>query len=114
MQTGSLSDFEKVLALSGLGNQTIQDATVKESELGILVFFRFLYFPDSCIFQAKQCFGSLQKTLVELEEEIAKKANSLYIDEVSIKIRHFSWPKTKIMSVVKILIIAVLGGKKSI
>jgi len=32
--------------------------------------------------QAKQCFGSLQKTLVELEEEIAKKANSLYIDEV--------------------------------
>ena len=33
-------------------------------------------------FQAKHCFGALQKTLVELEEEISKKANSLYIDEV--------------------------------
>ena len=47
---------------------------------------RFTCFSDSFIFQAKQCFGSLQKTLVELEEEIAKKANSLYIDEVSINI----------------------------
>ena len=39
--------------------------------------------------QAKQCFGSLQKTLVELEEEIAKKANSLYIDEVSISFKEY-------------------------
>jgi hypothetical protein len=34
------------------------------------------------VFQAKHCFGQLQKTLLELEDEIAKKANSLYIDEV--------------------------------
>ena len=39
--------------------------------------------------QAKQCFGSLQKTLVELEEEIAKKANSLYIDEVSLSFKDY-------------------------
>ena len=32
--------------------------------------------------QAKQCFGQLQKTLLELEDEISKKANSVYIDEV--------------------------------
>ena len=32
--------------------------------------------------QAKQCFGQLQKTLLELEDEINKKANSVYIDEV--------------------------------
>jgi hypothetical protein len=36
----------------------------------------------NCPYQAKQCFGALQKTLVELEEEVSKKANSLYIDEV--------------------------------
>jgi len=32
--------------------------------------------------QAKQCYGQLQKTLLELEDEIAKKDNSVYIDQV--------------------------------
>ena len=32
--------------------------------------------------QAKQCYGQLQKTLLELEDELAKKANSVYIDQV--------------------------------
>ncbi|XP_023338730.1 tektin-1 [Eurytemora carolleeae] len=34
------------------------------------------------ILQAKHCYSGLQKTLLELEDEISKKANSLYIDEV--------------------------------
>ena len=32
--------------------------------------------------QAKKCHGQLQKTLLELEEEINKKCNSIMIDEV--------------------------------
>jgi len=32
--------------------------------------------------QAKKCYGQLQKTLLELEEEINKKCNSIFIDEV--------------------------------
>lgn len=34
------------------------------------------------ILQAKHCYAGLQKTLLELEDEIAKKSNSLYIDDV--------------------------------
>ena len=32
--------------------------------------------------QARKCHGQLQKTLLELEDEINKKCNSIYIDEV--------------------------------
>jgi len=32
--------------------------------------------------QARKCHGQLQKTLLELEDEINKKCNSIFIDEV--------------------------------
>ena len=32
--------------------------------------------------QARKCYGQLQKTLLELEDEVNKKCNSIYIDEV--------------------------------
>ena len=38
--------------------------------------------------QAKLCYGQLQRTLLELEEEISKKCNSVFIDEVNWKNLH--------------------------
>ena len=51
-------------------NLQMQDLLIQENtELKILSI------------QAKHCYGGLNKTLLELEDEIAKKGNSIYIDQ---------------------------------
>ena len=62
------------------------------SRSGVLLWLHLWHFHCHChcmssyLFniacQARKCHGQLQKTLLELEDEINKKCNSIYIDEV--------------------------------